>query len=155
MNKQYRQGDVMIERVDELPARARRKKDNGRVILALGEVTGHHHSFVVEDAARFEGESGEEYFRVSGRALDFEGKLVRRWRGQVLVEVPGTGLVEFAAGDVEVTGESVRVSGRFGLLEHQEHTVQAIPAGLYKGASAGATVRQREYSPEAIRNVAD
>lgn len=145
----------MIERVDVLPASARSKQHKGRVILALGEVTGHHHSFAGKEVESFAGESGEEYFRVSGRALDFEGKLVRRWRGQVLVDVPGAGLVEFDADDVVVTDQTVRVDGRFGLLEHQEHSLQAIPAGLYKGASAGATVRQREYSPEAIRNVAD
>jgi hypothetical protein len=34
-------------------------------------------------------------------------------------------------------------------LEHDEHDTIAIPPGNYK------VIRQREYSPEAIRNVAD
>lgn len=41
---QFRQGDVLIERVTELPNNlAAREKENGRVILAHGEVTGHAH----------------------------------------------------------------------------------------------------------------
>ena len=35
------------------------------------------------------------------------------------------------------------------VLRHQEHEPIELPAGEYK------VVRQREYSPEAIRNVAD
>lgn len=35
------------------------------------------------------------------------------------------------------------------LLEHQEHATIALPPGTYR------VRRQREYSPEAIRNVAD
>lgn len=34
-------------------------------------------------------------------------------------------------------------------LEHDEHSTIAIPPGNYR------VIRQREYSPEAIRNVAD
>lgn len=48
----YRQGDVLIERVDEIPAAAKPKaKDNGRVILAYGEVTGHAHRIERSDIA--------------------------------------------------------------------------------------------------------
>lgn len=39
--KTYRQGDVLILPVDNIPTSL--KKTN-RVTLALGEVTGHHHS---------------------------------------------------------------------------------------------------------------
>jgi hypothetical protein len=43
---QYRQGDVYLKRVDTIPAGLKPvKPKNGRVILAHGEVTGHHHSF--------------------------------------------------------------------------------------------------------------
>lgn len=45
MNTTYRQGDVLIERVDAMPEGATsRKRENGRVILAHGEVTGHAHA---------------------------------------------------------------------------------------------------------------
>ena len=36
-----------------------------------------------------------------------------------------------------------------GSLEHQEHTAIPVPPGIYEG------IRQREYSPASIRNVAD
>src|SRR5687767_13522088 len=46
---QVRQGDVLLERVRSIPKGAARKPtDNGRVILAYGEVTGHAHAVVVE-----------------------------------------------------------------------------------------------------------
>lgn len=42
--KVYRHGDVLIREVDEIPADATRKaKDKRGLVLAEGEVTGHHH----------------------------------------------------------------------------------------------------------------
>lgn len=41
--KMWRQGDVLIERVDSLPQDLKPANENGRVILAHGEVTGHAH----------------------------------------------------------------------------------------------------------------
>ncbi len=42
----YRQGDVLIVPVDSIPATVSRVDDEGgRLILARGEATGHHHSF--------------------------------------------------------------------------------------------------------------
>lgn len=42
--KVYRHGDVLIRQVDEIPADAVRKaKDKRGLVLAEGEVTGHHH----------------------------------------------------------------------------------------------------------------
>ena len=52
--QQFRQGDVLIERVESIPAQAVRKAtDDGRVILAYGEVTGHAHA-VMTDAETVE-----------------------------------------------------------------------------------------------------
>lgn len=45
------QGDVPFLKIGELPANATPRKGNNRII-ALGEVTGHHH--VVEKAKMFE-----------------------------------------------------------------------------------------------------
>lgn len=43
-NKQFRQGDVLLERMDDEQIRGKKlPKENGRVILAHGEVTGHAH----------------------------------------------------------------------------------------------------------------
>ena len=41
---QYRQGDVLLKKVEQIPSSFKEVKVNGPVILALGEVTGHHHS---------------------------------------------------------------------------------------------------------------
>ena len=42
---QYRQGDVLLQEIESIPITAvRQERDNGRVILAYGEVTGHAHA---------------------------------------------------------------------------------------------------------------
>ena len=47
-----RQGDVLLVQVAELPKGAKREKpENGRVILAHGEVTGHAHAIAVKPKA--------------------------------------------------------------------------------------------------------
>ena len=47
----FRQGDVMLIKVDSRPATATiGDKDNGRIILAYGEVTGHAHAISVTEA---------------------------------------------------------------------------------------------------------
>lgn len=104
---QYRQGDVFITEVDELPSQLRRvERENGRVILAHGEVTGHAHAILDREAELFDHQDLEHRFL------------------QVLAD-----------GGVE--------------LVHEEHDTIHLPAGVYE------VRRQREYSPEAIRNVAD
>lgn len=41
-----RQGDVMLLEIDKLPKDAKEVEPvNGKLILALGEATGHHHRF--------------------------------------------------------------------------------------------------------------
>ena len=46
MRALYRQGDVLIEAIDEAPAGSWEEipREGGRVILAAGEATGHHHA---------------------------------------------------------------------------------------------------------------
>lgn len=47
MNTMYRQGDVLIIGGVDVPATAQLvQRDNGRVILAYGEVTGHAHAIL-------------------------------------------------------------------------------------------------------------
>lgn len=58
MNKQFRQGDVWIERIanadDEIGTAMKPvNRENGRVILAHGEVTGHAHAIASPKAALF------------------------------------------------------------------------------------------------------
>lgn len=46
----YRQGDVLIRPVEKMPRGLKPvPRDNGRVILAYGEVTGHAHAILEED----------------------------------------------------------------------------------------------------------
>ena len=53
--KMFRQGDVMIRRLNGRPAVGQRvRADSGRVILAYGEVTGHAHALSDADVMLFE-----------------------------------------------------------------------------------------------------
>jgi len=114
--KHYRQGDVLIERIASIPTAAKKQKRSKRIILAHGEVTGHHHSLVTRDPADWwkEGEIPTTNEKPSILA------------GELFLSLPEGG---------EVT--------------HQEHGTIALPKGDYR------VTRQREYSPEAIRNVKD
>ncbi len=46
----FRQGDVLLVRVDAMPRGQPIEPEGGRLVLARGEATGHHHSVAVEDA---------------------------------------------------------------------------------------------------------
>ena len=49
--KHYRQGDVLITRVKSIPAKAQKQDKSKAIILAHGEVTGHHHILQTRDPA--------------------------------------------------------------------------------------------------------
>ena len=70
MSPIYRQGDVLIVEVAEIPKGKKIKAQNGRLILALGEVTGHHHSVAVVDAEMVE--TAEAVFLKIMRATPLE-----------------------------------------------------------------------------------
>lgn len=100
----FRQGDVMVIRVDAIPAGAKPvTRDNGRIVLAYGEVTGHAHAIAEDEVTMLEVDGGIRYLDVQMDAF----------------------------------------------LRHEEHGTIPLAPGLYR------VVRQREYSPEEIRNVAD
>ena len=101
-----RQGDVLIILNTGIPKAAKPVPlENGRIVLAHGEITGHAH--VLEGDAVF-------------LAMDLD---------------------EMADRFAKVEKEC--------LLVHDEHTALVIPPGEH------TVRRQREYAPEAIRNVAD
>jgi hypothetical protein len=103
----YRQGDVLIERIPSLPKGAKKlARENGRIILAHGEVTGHAHAICAPNADLYS-------------AVD--------------------------AGDVTF----LEIRAAAAALKHDEHATVNLPRGTY------AVRRQREYSPEEIRRVAD
>lgn len=51
--KQYRQGDVFLVKIAELPAHADEVTASGRIVLAYGEVTGHAHAISAGQARMF------------------------------------------------------------------------------------------------------
>jgi hypothetical protein len=112
----YRQGDVLIERIAEIPLTAVKQGQSTRIILAHGEVTGHHHALETADPADWWKE------QENTPAHQEPGTLV----GVLFVSLPAGGVVT-----------------------HQEHSEIKLPAGDYR------ITRQREYSPDAVRNVAD
>jgi hypothetical protein len=152
--KQYRQGDVFIERVEGLIAGLTKQKTSSKVILAHGELTGHHHSFDAAVVDEYRSQSGDQFFQVHGKPFKISLRILRDWKNQVLVKHPTLGLIEFAKSDISVEEGVAWIDGDFALLKHQEHAAQGIPAGFYRGGVEGK-VRQREYSPREIRNVQD
>ena len=103
----YRQGDVLIVSTSHIPDGVKPvERENGRLILAHGEVTGHAH-VVDSDTALFLAADLDE---MADRFLKIETEC------QVV---------------------------------HDEHDAITLPPGDY------IVRRQREYSPEQIRQVAD
>ena len=115
-SKHYRQGDVLIERIAAIPPTTSKQKRSRRIILAHGEVTGHHHALETSNPADWwkEGE------------IASTNQKPRTLAGELFISLPHGGVVT-----------------------HQEHGKIKLPAGTFR------VTRQREYSPEAIRNVAD
>ena len=48
--KMYRQGDVLVRQVSAIPSDAVSVNNETRIVLAYGEVTGHAHAIVVDEA---------------------------------------------------------------------------------------------------------
>ena len=64
MTETYRQGDVALIRVDAAPTGRHVAPEHGRLILARGEATGHHHSVAVEDAELLVTDAEEVFLRI-------------------------------------------------------------------------------------------
>lgn len=61
--KIYRQGDVLLVPITQIPKQAENvSHDHGRLILARGEATGHHHSIAMQDADLLQVPSQAELF---------------------------------------------------------------------------------------------
>jgi hypothetical protein len=75
MMTMYRQGDVLVRRVNSIPSEAQ-AEPAGEVVLAYGEVTGHRHRFrggKRSGVRAYRTEAGSRYFRASRVAsLDHE-----------------------------------------------------------------------------------
>lgn len=66
----YRQGDVLLMPCPKIPARAHQEPpEDGRVVLARGETTGHSHTIAADRVTYFREDgsgSGGGYIRVDG-----------------------------------------------------------------------------------------
>ncbi|WP_207485666.1 hypothetical protein [Arenibaculum pallidiluteum] len=84
---QYRQGDVLLIPAPSLPERAQALEgQSGRVVLALGEVTGHSHTMGADRVRYFrEDGSGRGFIQVFGPGTT---ALVHEEHGPIEVE-PG------------------------------------------------------------------
>lgn len=133
MDKHYRQGDVLLIKIDELPPlRFKTKKD--KVILE-GEVTGHAH--------KLEGEA--KILEVAERIANATfGSPSIVWDRDTLTAHMDTSATEPKS---QVVGYAVVDSPAE--LTHEEHKTITIPAGIYQ------IRRQREYDEKEIRFVED
>ena len=113
---QYRQGDVLIEFVAGIPITAKKQESSRHVILAHGEVTGHHH--ILETTIPADWWKQGEISTANEKPSDLTGELF------LSLSQPAT-------------------------VAHSEHAAIDLPPGNYR------VTRQREYSPQAIRNVED
>lgn len=62
----WRQGDVYIDRIDRIPAGARKL---GHCVLAEGEVTGHKHQIVDLETAELYELGGKQYLNVKAESV--------------------------------------------------------------------------------------
>jgi hypothetical protein len=78
--KQYRQGDILIEEIDQLPSIAKPQNRAKRVVVAQGEATGHHHVLLPrnQDMEWWQNDAGDIYVR-SAEA----GQLVHEEHGTI------------------------------------------------------------------------
>ena len=136
----FRQGDVLVRQIseEEMPKQEdlrKVEKDEGRVILAYGEVTGHAHAFAKEDRVSLFMEQVNKVFE--GNASRFPG----RQSSPVALQEREPERMPNVRRFLKVDSEST--------LLHEEHGTITVPKGLYE------VVIQREYHPEAIRQVLD
>ena len=69
MNTTFRQGDVLLLKVDSLPENTSAgETDQGRIVLAYGEATGHAHAISTEHAQIYVSGS-ERYIVTSAGAM--------------------------------------------------------------------------------------
>jgi hypothetical protein len=122
----FRQGDVLIIPVSSIPANLKSDAP-AKVILAYGEVSGHHHRF----------ENGER--RVTSFYKEGDAEMG-------VPQISGGARLRGSATAVEF----IKVSALGADLVHEEHSTIHVPAGDYK------IVRQREFDMmEGVRAVAD
>jgi len=88
MKRMFRQGDVLLVECGEVPSDAKKlKREGGKLILARGEVTGHHHAVMEREAELVESASAKAVFlKIMGSA---PATLTHQEHGAITIP-PGT-----------------------------------------------------------------
>jgi hypothetical protein len=138
LQEQYRQGDVLLIRVANAPAGRARQAEGGRLILARGEKTGHHHSVLERDAQLVDTAEGVFLKVGSQAAQEAADDAERQALGRYLY-------LEDRGGWRRRPGARARAlataspHSSYTTLVHQEHQAILVPPGTYQ------VVQQREY----------
>ena len=150
MKDQLRQGDVLLKPIGCIPNGAKHVEINdARIVLAFGEVTGHAHTIHDVDSCDVYETAEQRILKVTGREM--RAIRCRNTKNDGICLIP-----EGADVSKYPNLESVCVETVHGvLLVHEEHNPFVITAGTYVAGGSGKKHTQREYSPEAIRNVMD
>ena len=84
MSKIYRQGDVVLISVDNLPENIQEKKNDGLVVLAHGEKTNHAHVVICDDMSVYQ-KSEELYLHIMKTAV-FDHGVVDKEQKKVITK---------------------------------------------------------------------
>lgn len=154
-NKGYRQGDIRLVPVAKLPEDLTEvPRQNGRLVLAEGEATGHLHvidapeaTFLAADLAEIEGRFLVVEAETEHEVPVFETKIVGRYTEADLV--PGSDEIQIDDPIIEMVQIGARTI-KGAALTHPEHDTVVLEPGNYE------VRRQREYNQAGgIRVVAD
>jgi len=69
--EQYRQGDVLLVATEPTKKKKIIKAEDGKLILAKGEATGHHHSIAEQDGVLYENEHGLTELEIQAAVAPF------------------------------------------------------------------------------------
>jgi hypothetical protein len=148
----FRQGDVMLVPVKEIPdGLVEVPRENGRIVLAHGEATGHAHVIEREREALFLAADLDEMTQRFLRIEEEHASVIDAWRclnhsGETCW-VPA--YVEREQVDAARLSVVTREDVQGVVVEHDEHLPFVVTPGDYE------LRRQSEYAPEAPRMVAD
>jgi hypothetical protein len=147
MTFSIRQGDVNLRPVAVRPTNlVPVARDNGRCILAYGEVTGHAHAFSGPGATLLRDERGRSFVEVSGTTKLRPTAVIERNVDHCFMDIMDRSGLSFRfsldderAAKVEAAiGTEIELPGE--ALVHEEHHAVVVMPGLY------SLPGQREYT---------
>lgn len=125
----YRQGDVLIVRVADLPVSTPVKSGKRGVVLAEGEVTGHAHRIASRSAKLYRTEESARYLRVMGPAPREVMRVVPAHRADISIAHDGSDMIDVPE---RIVVDLVAEPGTAVKLEHEEHVAVEILPGVYR-----------------------